>query len=144
MKEIFIHTDGAARGNPGPAGAGGVLKSPHGELLGKVSKYLGEATNNQAEYQALIFSLEEAKRLGAKSIKVFMDSELAVRQLNGQYKVKNEGLKPLFEKVLCLLNNFESFAISHVPREKNKDADKLANEAIDNQFGKSSLTMQVE
>ena len=131
MSEARIFTDGAARGNPGPAGAGGVILDGDGKELGNVCRYLGEMTNNQAEYNALILSLKEALRLKIGRVSVFCDSELMVRQMLGQYKVKNEGLRPLFQEAIKLSKEFGSFNINHVMRERNKAADKLANLAID-------------
>ncbi|PIR26065.1 MAG: ribonuclease H [Deltaproteobacteria bacterium CG_4_10_14_0_2_um_filter_43_8] len=129
--ELTIYTDGAARGNPGPAAAGAILFDAEGETLGTVSEYLGETTNNQAEYRALVLALEKAKSLGGKKLKIFADSELMVKQVNGVYRVKHDDLKPLFQKVLQLLDSFETFSLEHVRREKNKDADRLANLALD-------------
>ncbi|MBN1282225.1 MAG: ribonuclease HI family protein [Proteobacteria bacterium] len=134
MPRITIHSDGAARGNPGPAGAGAVLRDESGAVVAEVSEYIGETTNNQAEYQALIFALGEAKRLGATSVAVFADSELMVRQLNGDYRVKNEGLKPLYQEAFKALRAVGEYTIEHLPRERNKEADKLANRAIDQKF----------
>lgn len=132
---LIIYTDGAARGNPGPAGAGAVLCTSEGQPCGTVCRYLGETTNNQAEYQALKLALEEALKLGAHTVDVRADSELMVRQLNGEYKVKNQGLKPLFREISAMLSKFERWTIEHVRREHNKEADALANEAIDKHFG---------
>lgn len=132
MKKITIYSDGAARGNPGKAGAGAVLISESGKVLSEIAKYLGDdITNNQAEYTALILALEEAFDLKAKNIMVYADSELMVRQINGDYKVKNEGIKPLFQKVKALLKKFDAYEVEHIPREKNKHADRLSNVAID-------------
>jgi len=130
-----IYTDGAARGNPGPAGAGWVILDSHGETLFKNKKYLGELTNNQAEYQALLLALEEIEKPSAAKLNLHADSELMVRQLKGEYKVKNEGLKPLFQKAVLTLSKFQGYTVKHIPREKNEEADKLANEAIDEYFG---------
>jgi len=131
MKTITIFTDGAARGNPGPAGAGFILFSDDGDVLFEGANYLGETTNNQAEYRALLGGLEKAVELGASIVHVKMDSELIVKQLKGQYRVKNEGLKPLYQKARNLIGKFERFQVEHVRRENNKDADRLANQAID-------------
>lgn len=128
---LTLHTDGAARGNPGPAGAGWVIRDSHGKSLAENCEYLGEKTNNQAEYLALLMALKQALALGGTKIKIFADSELMVKQLKGEYKVKNEGLKPLFEEARNLLRRFESVLVAHVVREKNADADALANRAID-------------
>lgn len=128
--KLTIFTDGGARGNPGPAGIGVVIKSD-GKTVKGYGKYIGEATNNQAEYQALISALESAKEMGATEIQLFMDSELIVKQIKGEYKVKHPELAPLFLKFYNLKIGFQKFSVSHVPREKNKEADKLVNEAID-------------
>ncbi len=126
--------DGAARGNPGPAGAGAVLFDPQGDIQGRVSKYLGEATNNVAEYQALIEGLRLARSLGVTRLRLCLDSQLVVNQLNGSYRVKTPHLLPLWRQAKDELQNFEAYAISHIPREKNALADRLANEAIDRKF----------
>jgi len=136
-KEIIAYIDGAARGNPGPASIGVVLYEPDYTVLRELSETLGVATNNQAEYTALIRALEEAISLGAARIRVYSDSELIVKQVRGQYKVKDEKLKILHEKVHKLLNNIR-LSISCIGREDNKRADKLANEALDRQNKKES------
>jgi ribonuclease HI len=128
-EEIYIYTDGAARGNPGPAGAGVILKDG-GKTLKTIHKYLGETTNNIAEYTALALGLEAAISLGYKNATIYMDSELVSQQLKGEYRVKDEKIKTLFEKVIGLINNFDSVRIVRIDREKNKEADKLANKAI--------------
>ena len=133
MSEIVIYSDGAARGNPGPAGAGAVLKDSGGKVRSEVCRYLGEMTNNQAEYHALLLALKEAKRLGATRLRIYADSELVVRQINGDYRVKNQGLKPLFQEAMTRLRGVGIYTIEYLPREKNKRADKLANLAIDAQ-----------
>jgi len=135
-QSLIIFSDGAARGNPGPSGAGAFITSEDGEMVAEVSEYLGEMTNNQAEYRALKCGLEKARELGAKSVVIRADSELMVKQLNGEYKVKNPGIKLIFREVSALLSHFESWEASHVRREFNKEADRLANEAIDNHFEK--------
>ena len=134
MSEIVIYSDGAARGNPGPAGAGAVLKDSGGKVRSEVCRYLGEMTNNQAEYHALLLALKEAKRLGATRLRIYADSELVVRQINGDYRVKNQGLKPLFQEIMTRLRGVGRYTIEYLPREKNKRADKLANLAIDAQI----------
>lgn len=131
VDEALLYTDGAARGNPGPAGAGAVLLDPRGNELAALTRYLGKATNNVAEYQALILGLEEAAIQKVRRLKVHLDSELVVRQLNGQYKVRNPHLKPLYQRVLALLRAFDQVSIIHVRREFNRRADQLANQAID-------------
>lgn len=140
LKEpLIINCDGAARGNPGPAGIGGVIKDADGNKIIEIKDYIGETTNNIAEYTALIKALHTAKSLSARDIVINLDSELVVKQITGEYKVKNEGLKPLFCEVKNLLANL-SYKISHIPREKNKDADILANEAIDSYNSISSFS----
>ncbi len=129
--KFILKTDGGARGNPGPAGIGAVIETETGEVLETISKYLGEKTNNQAEYQAVIEGLRKCKDMGASSVHVLADSELLVKQANGEYKVKNEGLKPLFQEMKMLEANIGAVRYEHVRREKNKAADKLANEAMD-------------
>ncbi len=126
-----LFCDGASRGNPGPAGAGAVLSNPLGEVETQLARYLGETTNNVAEYQALILGLQEAVRLGVKKLQVFADSELLVRQLNGQYRVKSPHLLPLWRLAKNELQNFEAYTISHIPRAENSLADDLANHGID-------------
>ena len=130
-KKIIIFSDGGARGNPGPAGIGAVLYDSKKQVLAKISKYIGEATNNQAEYQALITALKKAKELGGQELDVFLDSELVVKQLNREYKVKNKELAPLFLEVYNLSLNFSKITFTHVYRESNKEADRLVNEALD-------------
>ena len=126
-----IYCDGASRGNPGPAGAGAALYDPQGKVKAQRSWYLGEATNNVAEYQALILGLKLAQKFGATRIQVFADSQLLVHQLNGHYRVKAAHLMPLWREAKQRLQNFAAWAISHVPREQNLQADALANQAID-------------
>jgi len=127
---VQIFTDGAARGNPGPAGIGVVIRND-AKILTEVSDFLGNATNNQAEYMALIRGLEEAIDMGEKSVEAFSDSELLVKQINGEYKVKNGGLIPLFNDAKSLISKLNQFKIYHTPREENELADKLANRGID-------------
>lgn len=131
MKKFIIYTDGGARGNPGPAGIGAIIYDADGQLVAEVSQYLGVATNNQAEYKALLAGLEKAKELGAEDLEFYLDSELVVKQLNREYKVKNKDLAPLFLTVHNLSLNFKKITYTHVPRERNKEADRLANEAMD-------------
>ncbi|HOD86864.1 MAG TPA: ribonuclease HI family protein [bacterium] len=129
--KIIIHSDGGARGNPGPAGIGVLLTNEQGASVAEISDFIGRATNNQAEYQALLAGLEKAKSLGAEEVVCRLDSELVVKQLNHEYKVKNKDLAPLFLKVHNLITSFKKISFQHVPREMNKEADKLANEAMD-------------
>jgi ribonuclease HI len=126
-----LFADGAARGNPGPAGAGAVIVSPDGHVVAKVGKFLGESTNNVAEYMGLILGLRRAKAMGIKELEVLADSELVVKQLNGEYQVKADHLRPLYEEARALLGGFEQAAISHIPREENEAADEMSNRAID-------------
>ncbi|HNV12843.1 MAG TPA: ribonuclease HI family protein [bacterium] len=130
-KNIIIFSDGGARGNPGPAGIGAVLYDEKKNKLAEISKYLGETTNNQAEYKALIAGLKKAKELEAKEVKCFLDSELVVKQLNREYRVKHKDLAPLFLEVYNLSQSFTNIEFVHVPREKNSEADRLANLAMD-------------
>ncbi len=128
--KIKIQIDGAARGNPGPAGAGVVLSDPRGKKLKELSVYLGESTNNVAETCALILGLQEALRLGSRRVSVLTDSELLARQVTGVYRVKDERLRLLHALIRPLKESFERFEIRHVPREENKAADRLANQAV--------------
>lgn len=128
-KRLSIYTDGAARGNPGPAGIGVVILEGRKKIK-EISKYIGQATNNIAEYNALVSGLEEVIALKADEVVVNLDSELVARQLSGEYKVKDGNIKVLFEKALNALKGFNHFEIRHIGREKNKDADRLANKAI--------------
>lgn len=127
---FILYCDGASRGNPGESGAGAFVVHGDGKEEG-LRRYLGPMTNNQAEYQALLLGLEHLRSLKAKVIEVRADSELMIRQLNGQYRVKNKGLIPLFAQAKHLLAQFTHVTLRHVPREENKRADRLANEAID-------------
>jgi ribonuclease HI len=129
--EAVLSTDGAARGNPGPAGIGAKLETPDGKVLAEVSEYLGEATNNVAEYRALIAGLERALEHGVQRLTVRADSELVVKQLRGEYRVRDEKLKPLYELARRLIASFARVELRHVRREFNAEADRLANEAID-------------
>jgi ribonuclease HI len=131
VESLVLYTDGAARGNPGPAGAGVRVESPDGAPIDELAEYLGEATNNVAEYHALLIGLERARALGAGHVEVRSDSELLVRQMTGEYKVKNAGLRELVSRARVLERAFRSVAYVHVRREKNKEADRLANLAID-------------
>jgi len=132
MSETFVlRTDGGARGNPGPAGSGFVLEGPDGVVVRTGGRFLGHATNNQAEYDALLWGLETAIEHGVRAIEVRADSELVVRQVNGHYRVKNVGLVPLHRKACELLGRFASAKVVHVRREENTAADELANAAMD-------------
>jgi ribonuclease HI len=129
---LLIHTDGAARGNPGPAGAGAVLRdADDGTVLAEIAEPLGHTTNNVAEWTAVRVALEEALRLGATHVDLRMDSELVARQILGIYRVKHPDLKPFHAAVMEMLGRFEGYTVGHVPRALNKDADRLSNVAID-------------
>ena len=134
----LLMVDGAARGNPGEAGAGAAIVDENGAVVREMSRYLGRATNNVAEYEALLMGLEALLALGKKQIQVQSDSQLLVRQLNGEYRVKDEKLKMLFDRARRLLSQFSTYRILHVPRELNKRADRLANYAIDEALKKRS------
>ncbi len=126
-----LYCDGASRGNPGLAGAGVVLVDPNGEIALRHREYLGQATNNVAEYRGLLLGLKLARNLGIKKLRVHSDSELLVRQLNGVYRVKQPHLRTLWQEARGALQQFETCEIIHVPRELNREADRLANQAID-------------
>lgn len=131
MKCAYLFTDGAARGNPGPAGAGFVITDRSGQAAFEGKRYLGAMTNNQAEYSALIDGLRKVLELGYSVVEIRLDSELIVRQIEGEYRVKNEGLRPYYQEVTEILDRFGNFSVRHITREKNKVADRLANRAID-------------
>ncbi|OGE87729.1 MAG: hypothetical protein A3J07_03380 [Candidatus Doudnabacteria bacterium RIFCSPLOWO2_02_FULL_49_13] len=131
--KLIIYSDGGARGNPGPGGIGFVIFDAGGKELKRFKHYLGVATNNQAEYRALIAALIEANKLGFERVVCRLDSELVVRQLTGQYKIKEPGLKSLAAEVLALTQKFLQVEFNHVPRAQNKIADQLVNEALDEQ-----------
>jgi ribonuclease HI len=128
----ILYTDGASKGNPGPAGAGWVLKDVAKGKTYREGSFLGEATNNEAEYQALILGLQRALEYGAADLAIYLDSELLVRQLNGVYRVKNPRLLAYYRRVQELLKKFATYAIIHIPREANEEADRMANEALKN------------
>jgi len=133
--KVVAYTDGASRGNPGPAAYGVVVYDAAGKELHTGSRALGRATNNQAEYQGAIAALEAALGLGAREVELRMDSELVIRQLSGRYRVRNPGLIPLHKRILALRERFDRVALVHVPREQNRVADKLANQALDHRAG---------
>ena len=130
--KIFI--DGAARGNPGEAGIGIMLKDGRGQKLKSLYKYIGRTTNNIAEYTALVYALQEALMLGLKEIIVYSDSELLVKQLNNEYRVKNSNLKPYYEQFLHLRSGFNKLEVKQINRTENKESDRLANQAIDSRI----------
>jgi ribonuclease HI len=129
--KLVVNVDGGARGNPGPAAVAAVATDDVGQVVGERNAYIGEATNNVAEYRALLLGLELARELGATEVEVINDSELVARQIGGEYKVKHAGLKPLFIEAMRELREFDSWAVRAVRREHNERADELVNEALD-------------
>ena len=128
---LIVSCDGAARGNPGPAGAGSQLTTPEGEVVAEIAEGLGEATNNVAEYTAVIIGLERARELGATDVLLRSDSQLLINQITGTYKVRTPHLQPLHRRVLQLAAGFERIRFEHVPRARNAEADRLANLGVD-------------
>lgn len=143
MEKIIIYTDGGARGNPGPAGIGIVIKG--GGIEKEYGEYIGKGTNNEAEYKALIFALKKTKSLIGKEkakkaeLECFLDSELVVKQLNHEYKIENENMQKFFMEIWNLTLDYGKVAFTHVRREQNKDADRLVNEALDKEMGRGGL-----
>lgn len=131
LARVRVYSDGAARGNPGLAGASAILVEPSGQVVDRLGKFLGRQTNNYAEYMGLLLGLRRAKELAVAEVEVFADSELMLRQLGGRYQVKSPTLKPLYQEALRLLNDFERVKFVHVPREMNRAADEMSNRAID-------------
>jgi ribonuclease HI len=129
--KLVVNVDGGARGNPGPAAVAAVATDEDGQVVGERNAYIGEATNNVAEYRALLLGLELARDLGADEVEVINDSELVARQIGGEYKVKHAGLRPLFLDAMHALREFDSWAVRAVRREHNERADELVNEALD-------------
>ncbi|MGH2804495.1 MAG: ribonuclease HI family protein [Thermoleophilaceae bacterium] len=129
--KLVVNVDGGARGNPGPAAVAAVATSPDGDALGERSAYIGEATNNVAEYRALLLGLQLARDLGASEVEVVNDSELVARQIGGEYKVKHAGLRPLYLDAMRALREFDGWAVRSVRRAENERADELVNEALD-------------
>jgi len=138
MRQVDIYIDGASKGNPGPSGIG-VIICQHGKVIRNISRYIGTATNNVAEYTALIYALQESLILGAHAVTVNSDSELLCRQVNGIYKIKNPGIKGLYEQVAHLKSGFKELTIRHIPREENLGADKLATQAVKEALKKKAL-----
>ncbi|HTW12880.1 MAG TPA: ribonuclease HI family protein [Solirubrobacteraceae bacterium] len=130
-ERLVLHVDGGARGNPGPAAIGVVFSTPEGEQVDELAQTIGVATNNVAEYQALLRGLERATALGAREVQVINDSELVAKQVNGVYKVKHPAMQPLHAQALAALAGFERWSISSVPRAQNAGADRLVNQALD-------------
>ncbi len=131
-KKMIIHADGASRGNPGPAAIGATIKDEQGGLIAGISQGIGRATNNQAEYRAVIAALGKAIKLGAEEVDINLDSQLVVRQIIGEYRVKNPALKSLYQQVRQKLNLLNGFTIAYIPRRQNKEADRLASRALSN------------
>ncbi|OGY88866.1 MAG: hypothetical protein A2927_02615 [Candidatus Komeilibacteria bacterium RIFCSPLOWO2_01_FULL_45_10] len=131
IERVKIYTDGGARGNPGPAACGAVIKNPAGRVLKKVSRFLGHATNNQAEYEGVLLGLKAAKELPALTVDFFLDSELIANQLSRNFKVKDLALQSLFVKIWNLSLGFKKIKYHHIPREENKEADWLVNQELD-------------
>jgi ribonuclease HI len=129
-KRVIICTDGASLGNPGPAAIGAVIKDEQGRLIARISQRIGQATNNQAEYRAIIAALQKAISLGARQVELNSDSELVVKQINASYRVKKPALKPLYQKVQQLQDSLEGFSITHIPGQQNTEAHKLAHLAL--------------
>ena len=129
--KLVVNVDGGARGNPGPAAIAAVVQGPGGEVLEERGERIGEATNNVAEYRALLLGIECAAALGASELELVGDSELVVKQMKGEYKVKDAGMRKLHAKAKRALESFESWSIRHVRREHNAEADRLVNEALD-------------
>ena len=131
LVKVILHVDGGARGNPGPAAIGIVVSSPEGEVLEEVGETIGVATNNVAEYRALLKGLERARALGARQVEIVGDSELVAKQLTGAYKVKHPAMKPLYAEAIAALGEFDGWHIRTVPRAQNARADELVNQALD-------------
>src|SRR5215813_14644693 len=131
MSKVRVYSDGAARGNPGPSGAGAVLVDASGTVVDRLGKYLGIQTNNYAEYMGLLLGLKRARELGIREVEVFADSELMIRQLGGRYQVRSPSLRPLYEEALRVLNDFSRVKLVYVPRKMNAAADEMSNRAID-------------
>ncbi|MBU1130568.1 ribonuclease HI family protein [Patescibacteria group bacterium] len=131
QQKLKIYSDGGARGNPGPAACGVVIKDAKSQTISKHSKYLGETTNNQAEYAGVLLGLQEAKKLGAQEAHFYLDSELVVNQLSQNYKVKNLDIQTAFVKIWNLSVGFAKVKYHHIPREENKEADRLVNQELD-------------
>ena len=142
LERLIIYTDGGSRGNPGPAAVGVAFTDRAGSILKRYGKTIGRKTNNEAEYEAVLFALAKARALYGKErirtmpVEIRMDSELVCRQLNGEYKVEEERLWPLFMRIWNVRRDFGNLAFHHVPREKNREADRLVNEALDSEQGR--------
>jgi ribonuclease HI len=130
INRVIVHADGTSRGNPGPAAIGATIKDDQGRILASISQAIGWATNNQAEYRAVIAALKKAIKLGASWANIYLDSELVVKQLNGQYRVRNRSLKPLYHRAKQLQGLLRGSVVNHIPRCENSEADSLANVAL--------------
>lgn len=131
VERVVVNVDGGARGNPGPAAVGAVAADPDGAVLAERGEYIGETTNNVAEYRALLLGLELARELGASSVEVVNDSELVAKQISGEYRVKHAGLKPLYLEAMAALRGFDDWSVRSVRRASNARADALVNQALD-------------
>jgi len=131
LEKARVYSDGASRGNPGPAGAGAVITDETGKVVEELKRFLGTQTNNVAEYQAAILGLSRARELGVREVELIADSQLLIRQLGGQYKVKHPGIRPLYDEAVALLKMFAKVKLVHIPREQNTAADEMSNRAID-------------
>jgi len=129
-RELIIHIDGVARGNPGEGGIGVIIETPDGKKVEEIGKYIGVTTNNYAEYKALLTALKAALKYKPSKVTIFSDSQLLVRQINGIYRIRSEHLIPLYKESRSLIEKIGNVIIIHVPREKNKESDKLANKAV--------------
>ena len=134
-ERVVVHVDGGARGNPGPAAIAAVVATPEGEVIEGLGETIGKATNNVAEYRALLLGIERARQAGAAEVELVGDSELVVKQVKGEYRVKDAGLRELHGEVRAALSGFERWSIRHERREQNADADRLVNEALDQAAG---------
>ena len=134
VRRVRVFSDGGARGNPGPAGAGAVILDEQGRVLARLGRFLGKQTNNVAEYQGLLLGLRKAHQLGAREVEVRADSQLLIRQLQGKYAVRNEALRRLHGEALALLRSFDRYDLAHIPREQNALADEMSNRAIDEEM----------
>jgi ribonuclease HI len=129
--KVVVHVDGGARGNPGPAAAASVISTPSGEVIDERAQLIGNASNNVAEYRALLLGLQRARELGASEVEIVGDSELIAKQVQGLYKVKHEAMRPLHQEAMAALRPFEKWSIRTVPRAQNERADALVNAALD-------------
>ena len=135
IEKVVVHVDGGARGNPGPAAIAAVAADAAGDVVREASEFIGNTTNNVAEYRALLLGLELAEELGAREVEVVNDSQLVARQVGGQYRVKHAGLRPLYLEVMSALARFDRWSVRDVRREHNERADELVNEALDEALG---------